>query len=231
MIGEKMYSELISYLAEFMTEDRLALFDRMLAQRTRYLTVVLEDIFQSQNASAVLRSVDCFGLQDVFVVENYNHLVIDREVALGSSKWLYMKTFYGENNNSLEAIKYLRKRGYRIVATTPHEDDVSLEEFDLGRGKAALFFGTELTGVSDTVKQEADEFLKIPMYGFTESLNISVSAAVIIHYLTMKLRNGNIDWHLNPGEQQEVKLEWMRRSIKNSAFIEKQFAIKQEERK
>ena len=220
-----MYSELINYLAGFMTKDRMALFDRMLTQRTRYLTVVLEDIFQSQNASAVLRSVDCFGLQDVFAIENYNHLVIDREVAMGASKWLTVKTFCGQSNNSLDAVRFLRQKGYRIVATTPHEGDVSLEDFDLCKGKTALFFGTELTGISDMVKQEADEFLKIPMYGFTESLNISVSAAVIIHYLTMKLRRGNIDWRMDSYEQEEVKLEWMRRSIKNSALIEKQFAI------
>ena len=217
----------INYLSEFITPERLGLFERLLDQRTKYLTVALEDIYQAQNASAVLRSVDCFGVQDVYVIENYNRFEVDREVAMGASKWLNIKKFNKQENNSLRAVNYLRKRGYRIVATTPHEGDVSLEDFDLEKGKSALFFGTELTGVSEVIKEEADEFLKIPMYGFTESLNISVSAAIILHYLTHQLRiHSNIGWKLTAEERAEIKLAWLRRTIKTSELIEKQFDIK-----
>ena len=224
-----MDGQLVEYLSEFQTPERVALYDKVLDQRTRYLTVALEDIFQPQNASAVLRSVDCFGIQDVHVIENRNSFEVDREVSLGATKWLSLTRFSDSENNSLEAIHSLRKKGYRIVATTPHEGDTNLEDFDLTKGKVALFFGTELTGISDIVKGEADEFLKIPMHGFTESFNISVSAAIIMHYLTHKLRSQtNIDWHLSTKEQQELKLSWLRRSIKKSELIEEEFRFKQQ---
>ena len=125
--------------------DRNELFDRILEQRTRYLTIVLENIFQPQNASAAMRSVDCFGLQDAHVIENSNTFEVDREVAMGSTKWLDVKRYNESEDNSLEAIKKLRAQGYRIVATTPHEGDTNLEDFDLRKGKAAFVFGTRIT--------------------------------------------------------------------------------------
>lgn len=219
-----MNRELIQYLSAFVTSGRLEVFDRMLGQRTRYLTIVLEDIYQPQNASAVVRTADCFGLQDLYVIENDNHFTVDREVAMGASKWVDIKRFHGRKDNTKNAIDHLREKGYRIVGTSPHEGDVNLEDYDLSKGKTALFFGTELTGISDLVREEADEFLKIPMYGFTESLNISVSAGIILHDLTHRMRClSQVDWRLTPGEQAEIKLNWLRRSIKNSALIEERF--------
>ena len=221
---------LIHYLSGFITPERLDLFERTLDQRTRYLTIALEDIYQPQYASAVLRTVDCFGLQDAYIIENNNQFEVDREVAMGATKWLNIKKFNKKENNSSDAIKHLRKKGYRIVATTPHEGDTNLEDYELEKGKTALFFGTELTGISDIVKNEADEFLKIPMYGFTESFNISVSAAIILHHLTHQLRfHTSLDWRLTQQERDEIKLGWLRRTIKSSALIEAQYKQKQKE--
>jgi len=219
-----MDKELINYLSPLVTDNRKNLFEKIIKWRTNYLTIALEDIYQPQNASAVLRSVDCFGLQSVSVIENRNKFRVDTEVALGSSKWLNIESYNKGENNTRDAIKSLRDKGYRIVATTPHEGAVDLEDFDVEKGKVALFFGTELTGISDIVKDEADEFLKIPMYGFTESFNISVSAAIILHYLTYKLRkNPKIDWQLNAKEKDQILLDWLRSTIHNSDAIEKQF--------
>ena len=216
--------QLVKFLSNFLTAERHDLFNRILEQRTRYLTVVLEDIFQPQNASAVLRTVDCFGLQDVHVIENRNKFNVDREVAMGASKWLNVKKYSDKKHNSLDAIQYLKKQGYRIVATTPHEGDTNLEDFNLGKGKAALVFGTELTGITDVVQKEADEFLKIPMYGFTESFNISVSAAIILHHLTQQLRQSEeIGWKLTEDEKTEIKLSWVRRTLKRSELLEKRY--------
>lgn len=221
-----MDKELINYLSSFVTENRKNLFENVIKWRTNYLTVALEDIYQPQNASAVLRTVDCFGLQSVSVIENRNEFRVNKEVDMGSSKWLNIESYNRDENNTLEAIKSLRNKGYRIVATTPHEGAVNLEDFDLEKGKAALFFGTELTGISDIVKDEADEFLKIPMYGFTESFNISVSAAIILHYLTYKLRkNPKINWQLNTKEKNKILLNWLKATINNSDAIEKQFLL------
>lgn len=222
-----MKQDLIRHLSECLTPGRLELFERMLEQRTRYLTVVLEDIFQPQNASAVVRTADCFGLQEIYVIENHNRFVVDREVAMGASKWIDIVKFNGKENNTMEAITHLRRKGYRIVGTSPHEDGVNLEDYDLAKGRTALFMGTELSGISSLIRQEADGFLKIPMYGFTESLNISVSAAILLHDLTHRLRfHSRLDWHLTPDEREETMLNWLRHSIKKSALIEERFLKK-----
>ena len=161
---QPMSTQLIAYLSEFLKEERLEVLQRSLRFRTRYLTVCLEDIYQSQNASAVLRSCDAFGVQDVHIIEDKNKYQLNPMVARGSSKWLNLHKYNKGDNPSLEAINSLREKGYRIVATSPHIGDTSLEDFDLTKGKAALVFGTELTGISSTVEQNADEFLKIPMH-------------------------------------------------------------------
>lgn len=219
-----MRAELIEYLSAFVTPERWNLFEKVLENRTRYLTIALEDIYQPQNASAVLRSCDCFGVQNVHVIENRNKFDVDREVAMGASKWLNIYKYNKSEQNSIEAIHNLREQGYRIVATTPHEGDINLEDFDLVKGKAALVFGTELTGITEEVKQEADEFVKIPMYGFTESYNISVSAALCLHHLTHQLRfHTDVDWQLKEADKQEVMLEWLRRTIKSSDILEERF--------
>ena len=206
--------KLLKYLSEFVTEHKLELFEKNINYRTKYITIVLEDIFQSHNASAVLRTSDCFGIQDVHIIENKNKYIINPQVALGSSKWLNLIKYNKKENNSLDAVRALKKQGYRIVATTSSPDiRNNLENFDLKKGKVALFFGTELEGLSDKILNNTDEFLKIPMYGFTESFNISVSASIILHHLTLKLRNSDINWQLTDEEMIDIKINWLKSSI------------------
>ncbi len=218
-----MQEELIQFFGEHITEKRMQMFERVIQDRTRYITVVLEDIYQGHNASAVLRSCDCFGIQDVHIIENRNEYTISKDVAMGSSKWLDIHKYAQKGNNTREALRSLKSKGYRIVATTPHTDDVELYDFDVERGKAAIVFGTELTGISDIVKEEADEFIKIPMYGFTESFNISVSAALVLQHLAHQIRKTNVDWKLTNEQQFEVILNWLRGSIKSAGLIEQEF--------
>jgi len=219
-----MRKELLEYLSAVVTAERLALYNKIIENRTNYITVVLEDIFQAQNASAVLRTCDCLGIQNVHVIENRNRFQVDTEVSMGSSKWITLNSYRKNKNNSLEAIHSLKKNGYRIIATSPHTNDIELPDFDISKGKIALVFGSELPGISETVTKEADEFLKIPMFGFTESFNISVSAAIILHHLTGKLRNSeSIDWHLTEDEKVEIKLHWIKNTVKKSSLIEKRF--------
>lgn len=224
-----MQEDIIKYLSTFVTPARLELFEKILEYRTEYITVVLEDIYQSQNASAVLRTCDCFGVQNVHVIENRNEFNVNKEVALGSSKWLSIHKYSSKENNSLEAIQHLKNEGYRIVATTPHKKDQLLPDFDLKPGKCALVFGSELPGISKTILNEADEFLKIPMYGFTESFNISVSAAMVLHTLTEKMRQmPPKTWKLNDAEKETIKLQWLRNTIKRSELLEQEFLQKGE---
>jgi tRNA (guanosine-2'-O-)-methyltransferase len=227
-----MPKELLEYLSGFLTPERLTLFNKVLNERTNFITVVLEDIYQSQNASAVLRTCDCFGIQNVHVIENRNTFDVNKEVALGSSKWLTIHKYNESENNSLAAIQTLRKSGYRIVATTPHRNDQTLNDFDLSKGKAALVFGSELPGISEVIMNEADEFLKIPMYGFTESFNISVSAALVLHHLSIKLRElTTLNWRLTEAEKREIKLQWIKNTVKRSNLLEERFFKEQMDRK
>ena len=218
-----MKNDLISYLSQFVTSRRLALFEQILDQRTRYITVVLEDIYQSHNANAVLRSCDCFGIQDVHIIENRNTYALNPDVALGSNKWLTLHTYNQSKNNTWATIALLKKKGYRIVATTSRSDSVSLQDFDLAKGKAALLFGTEMKGLSEEALKSADEFLTIPMTGFTESLNISVSVAICLFKLTEILRSSDLDWNLSADERDDIKLEWLRGTIKKVELMEKDY--------
>lgn len=215
--------KLIDHFSKFILPRRVDLFDKVLELRTQYITIALEDIYQAQNASAVLRSCDCLGIQDVHIIEDRNEFQTNKEVAMGSSKWLNLVRYNDSADPSMAAIKNLRSQGYRIVATTPHSDDVDLEDLDLNKGKIALFFGTELSGLSSTLMEEADEFVKIPMMGFTESFNISVSAAIILHHLTHKLRSSEIPWKLDTESKLSIKLNWLRESIKSSKMIEEEY--------
>ena len=218
---------LIEHLKTFATPERVDTFLRVLGSRTRYLTVVLEDIYQPQNASAVLRSADGFGIQDVHVIENNHEYVINPMVEKGASAWLNLHKYDGQGNNTLKAIKKLKADGYRIVATTPHTDDVNLDDFDLSKGKTAIVFGTEVTGISDLVREQADEFLKIPMYGFTESFNISVSAAIVMHHLRLKLEQSDINWKLSKTDADEILIKWFRKSVKASGEIIDRFNLEE----
>lgn len=220
-----MTKELIEYLSQFISETRRAKFDTVLNYRTRHITVVLEDLYQPHNASAVLRSCDIFGIQDIHIIENKNAYTVNKDIALGAPKWLNLHKYRKEDNNSLDCIKKLKEQGYRIVATTPHEKDCNLEDLPIDK-PLALFFGTELTGISDTVREHADEYVKIPMYGFTESFNISVSAALCLHTLKEKLHKSKVDWHLNDLEKEELLLSWLRNSIHKVEMIEKDYFLK-----
>ncbi|MBN1251650.1 MAG: RNA methyltransferase [Bacteroidales bacterium] len=221
-----MQKELINHLSQFSTENRWNLFKQIIEYRTKYITVVLEDIFQPHNASAVLRTADCFGIQDIHIIENENEYTLSHDVTRGSYKWLNLKKYNEKENNTLNTINELKSQGYRIVATTPHTNDVELENFDLSKGKTALLFGSEMPGLSKIAMENADEFLKIPMYGFTESFNISVSASIILHHLTYELRKSEINWQLSDNERDNVLLDWLRKTIKSSKLIEKAFLEK-----
>lgn len=217
------HTALYDFLSGFLTEERKEKFERYISDRTRYVTLVTEDIYQPHNASAVLRSAECFGVQDVHVIEARNKYNPNPDVVMGANKWLTLHRYSGTENNTLDCIRKLKSNGYRIVATTPHKNDQLISELDLSKGKVALFFGTELEGISQDVINEADEFVKIPMFGFTESFNISVSAAICLYELLPKLRKTDLPWQLTEAEKEEILLGWARSSIKSPELLEEEF--------
>ncbi len=208
----------LNFLENILTENRKAKFLKVLENRTKHFTVVVEDVFQMHNASAVMRSCEVFGIQELNVIEQRYGKSIDKEIAMGAQKWVDINKF----DNVSNCVETLKNKGYQIIATTPHENDCLLDDFDISK-PSALFFGTERDGLSEEIMQKADGFLKIPMAGFTESLNISVSAAIIIQNLTNRLRQSDIDWHLSESEILEKRLAWARSSIKDIKRIEARY--------
>ena len=222
----ELQRQLVNYLSTFMTTRRNDLFRHIASQRTRYIKVVLEDIFQSHNASAVLRSCECFGIQDVHFIENKFHYELNPDIALGSWKWLTLNRHADAADNTTECLRNLKAQGYRIVATSPHQQDTTPDKLALDKGKIALVFGTELNGLSEQAIAMADEFVRIPMVGFTESFNISVSVALCIYQLTDRLRKSTLNWQLEDDEITALLLDWMRNSIRMSKSLEKKFVEK-----
>lgn len=209
---------LLEYLEGFITENRKEGFKRVLQNRTKHFTIAMEDVYQLHNTSAVMRSCEVFGVQELHVIEQKFGKRIDKEIALGAQKWVDVNRFATIQS----CIDDLKGKGYQIIATTPHNDSCLLQDFDISK-PSAIFFGTEKLGLSAEVMQQADGYLKIPMVGFTESLNISVSAAIIIQDLTARLRRSDINWQLTEEELFEKQLDWTRKSIKDIDFIEKKF--------
>lgn len=206
--------QLLEHLRTFLTERRINLFKEVLSKRTRHFTVATEDVYQLHNTSAVMRSCDVFGIQDLHVVEERLGKRIDREIAMGAQKWVDCHR-YSSIHGCMET---LRSQGYQIIGTTPHDNSTMLHDFDVTK-KSAFIFGTERDGLSDTVLKEADGFLKIPMHGFTESLNISVSAAIILQSVVTKLKQSEVAWQLSEGEKLEIELDWTKKTIKSSDDI------------
>ena len=178
---------LLEKFYEHISENKKGKFDAIIQDRTRHVTVVLENIFQPHNAAAVLRSCDCFGVQDVHVIENSNEYTPNKEIDMGSSKWLNINHYSEKEENTVNCLNALKAKGYKIVATTPHTSDCLIEELPLDQ-PVALLFGTEATGLTATAMEHADAFVKLPMYGFTESYNISVSVALALFSVTERMR-------------------------------------------
>jgi tRNA (guanosine-2'-O-)-methyltransferase len=217
--------QLYSFLSGFISENKKNKFEEIILQRTRYITVVLEDIFQPHNASAVLRSCDCFGIQDVHIIENNNKYEINPDVALGSSKWLSLYKYHSAENNTVDCLQQLKDSGYHIIATAPHKKDHTPEDLPLDQ-KIALVFGTEMEGLTSKAIEMADGFVNIPMYGFTESLNISVSAALLVRSITERLHNSEIPWQLSETESLDIRILWAKSVVKKADLLEKEFLRK-----
>jgi tRNA (guanosine-2'-O-)-methyltransferase len=210
----------LDFLENIITDNRKEKFLKVLKDRTKHFTIAVEDVFQMHNTSAVMRSCEVFGIQELHVIEERYGKRIDKEIAMGAQKWVDISTYDSVTN----CIDTLKNSGYQIIATTPHENDCLLEDFDISK-PSALFFGTERDGLSEEILRRADGFLKIPMVGFTESLNISVSAAIIIQNLTNRLRNSDIDWQLTEEEILEKRLDWAKKSIKDIKRIEARYLV------
>ncbi|WP_297765816.1 RNA methyltransferase [uncultured Muriicola sp.] len=201
---------LVDYLESFVSKDRLKRFEEVLSLRTKYLTVVMEDVYHLHNASAVIRSADIFGIQEVHVIERRFGKRLDKKIALGAQKWTDIHRY----KSTEECLRILKKRDYTLVATTPKKDALPIDRLNIS-GKIAFLFGAEKEGLSDAALNGADQFVHIPMVGFTKSLNVSVAAAIILQQMTTKLRTTDLTWQLPDGEKEAKRQDWIKKSIKD----------------
>jgi tRNA (guanosine-2'-O-)-methyltransferase len=198
--------------------------EKVLDRRTRYITIILEDIFQSQNASAVVRTCECMGLQEIHMVENITKYSINPKVLRGANKWMEIKRYRSKKeHNTIACFDNLRADGYRILVADPDEDGISIHDVDVTSGKLALMFGNELRGASKEALRNCDAKVKIPMYGFTESLNISVSVAICLDSMITRLRSASILSGLSSSEKDDIRLKWYRKIVRKSDLIEREF--------
>ena len=223
---EAVNKELQKYMLGYLTENRLAVFDKVLDYRTRHMTVVLENIYQPQNASAVVRTCDIYGVQDLHVIENGNDFDLNPQVVMGSSKWVDIHHHNAAKDNTRKTLLELKSKGYKIVATSPHAKGHTIHDLPIDQ-KFALCFGTELTGLSDVALDLADDYVTIPMFGFTESFNISVSAAICMSHLATRLHESPIEWRLTESEREQQLLEWAVKTVVRGEAIRDDFLKKQ----
>lgn len=209
-----MRDKVVAYLEQFVTEERQARLTEILANRTRHVTVVLEDLFQTQNISAVLRTCDCYGVQDVHVIKHCNEFEVHKDISMGADKWLSIHQYPQSEHNVKDCIDRLHEQGYWVAATLPDEQKRTIFDLPVER-KTAFLFGTELTGLSDEAIRYADGNVLIPMYGFTESFNISNSAAIILSHFSERMRHSEAQWQLPAVEKEELYFEWLQKSVKN----------------
>jgi len=207
---------------DLITPNKITLFDRIAAERTRYVTIALENIYQEHNASAVLRTCDCFGIQDLNVIEKDNQYQIQRDIALGSGRWVDIHNFNEEIDPTKRCINDLKNRGYQIVATTPHPDAYDVHNLPIDK-PLAFFFGTERQGLSKEMMSEADLHVRIPMYGFTESFNISVSVAILLQTIRQRLELSDVSWKLTETEQIDLKIQWCEKILNGGEALSKEF--------
>jgi len=213
-LSERLYH----FLAEHLNTRKRELFDQVAAERTRHLTVVLEDIYQTQNASAILRSAESWGVQDIHVIENGHSFNYHRRISKGAYDWLTFHRYNEGPDNTQSCISALRSKGYKIVSTTLSEGAVQPHDIPIDQ-PIALVMGTELSGITPLMSEHSDYHVMIPMCGFTESLNVSVAAGVLLHGIMQRLRASDIPWRLSEEEQTEIKIMWARKSISWSDYL------------
>ena len=213
------YTSRIAFLEQFMGEERRATLRRALDGRTDYAAVCLENTFHPQNASAIMRTCEAFGIQNIHTIQEHCKFNPNINIVRGTDKWIDLHSY----GSTTEAITALKSAGYRIVATSPHVDDRTPETFDVAAGPFVLVFGTEQEGISEQVAAAADEFIKIPMCGMVESLNVSVSAAVLLYTLSNRIHGEVAEWGLSEHRRELTLWKWYMESVRDSIAILEKF--------
>src|SRR5688572_15461143 len=200
--------EIIRALEPLLTDERRARIDTVLSERTRAVVPVLDGLYDPHNVAAVLRSADAFGAQEVHIIEGEEPLLASQRVTQGADRWLDVV----RHRDPRACVRGLKERGYAVYAAMM---DGTLEPDALAAiPRVALVFGSEHTGVSDAVLEQCDGRYTIPMRGFSQSLNVSVAAALTLYSAT-RGRGGD----LGDAERESLRARFMWLSVDEARAI------------
>ena len=211
----------IETLYEFITDERKERFEKVLEKRTKHITLILEDLYQSRNISAVMRSADGFGLQELHIIEDNHKWTGTKSVSKGASSWLTLHKYKGEDPVT-DCIENLKARGFRIVATSPHKSGYTPDSLPIDK-PLAIVMGTELTGISDKLMSQVDDYVEIPMYGFSESFNVSVAASIALNRVRTRIEEAGVNNGLSEEEKQKLRMVWAYKTVKDAKAILKHY--------
>jgi tRNA (guanosine-2'-O-)-methyltransferase len=211
-------------LQDLISEERKARIETILERRTRFVTVVLDNLYHPHNMSAVVRSCEAFGIQDIHAIEKENRFDPSHGIAMGAQRWI---TLY-RHPSARNCTEWLKKRGYTLLAADPPDkaaktktgNAFTLDQIPLEQGPVALVFGKELDGLDPELRNLCDAVVSIPMSGFTESLNVSVTAAICLYELRKRLDEmDRASWQLSREEKAILRDEWYIRSVKHGPKV------------
>lgn len=226
MDRERLLVLIYEFYSQYLTERRIRLIDEVLSRRTNYIHLVSEDVYQEHNASALIRTCDCFGVQGMSILQHYNEAKISPKMSKGAHKWIDLTIVEAQHSYGLRYLESLKKKGYKLVATIPTVNAHTAETLPLDH-PIALLFGAEKFGLDAKIIEMADYHLSIPMVGFSESLNVSVSAGIILSTLSARLRSGNMNWQLREDEILAMRAKWAWRSCRSPKTLLQELIKKQ----
>ena len=183
----------------------------------------MEDLIDPHNVNAVFRTGECLGIQKFHVIDNEQHFHVGKGVSKGSTKWIDIDCYDAEGGlNSESAIQKIKDKGLRLLVTSPSAKAIPINEIDISK-PLALVIGNERDGVSDIMKRSADQLISIPMYGFTESFNVSVASAILIHSLSNRIHQEVVNWEISEQVKANYRFEWYKKSMARPDYYQKFF--------
>ncbi|QCX53861.1 RNA methyltransferase [Elizabethkingia sp. JS20170427COW] len=206
--------ELYEYMRGFLTEERLKKIDSYAEESSDFVLPVMENIYQFRNAAAIVRSVEACGFHKIIALEEENEFNPNARVSKGADTWMQIERL----PKNIESLQKIRDKGYKILAISPEKDAVSLPDYKI-EGPIALVFGTEKAGVSQEVINFADETVIIPMYGFTESFNVSVAAGICMYDLKQRLIKSDLEYKLSEEKKIDLKIRWAVNSTRSGEEV------------
>jgi tRNA (guanosine-2'-O-)-methyltransferase len=189
------------------TPARLERLQKTAAARTTFHTFILEEVHKGHNVGAILRSLDGFGFQDVYTLNDRTNLIRKNSVAKGAQKWLTLH----RHQDVIECIQAVKERGYRIAITTGTGKSITEVDWSV---PTAIVMGAEMDGIGPEMKEASDLEIRIPMMGLTQSFNVSVATACIAFYVRQALHKlPPSEWQLTSAQQRNLIQSWVKSHI------------------